>query len=632
MHSRPKRYSIALSWVILLSVLLSSCGALAGLGLGNKVPSPPDLPAPPPIPQLTANDPATRAAELANLIASATNENELLAAWLAVYQAVGIPVIDEAGAPVTDTGDDPVGAPYWQVWYASGLDDVTRGIRLADAGKILSMTPEWAYDANAGQVLLADLRAAAVSPDPYIQLLGLFIRERIYQSSSHLDLMGTNVSLDLITIDLASVQLLSWALFRAELYTIVTTARTPGSLHLASPPRISSDPSKLSASPRCAEMFGSEDTSTIVNWILNTYNGGLDIPQTKGFKGMLERGMEGLGVSEDRIGQIKGIQSRVSGIASVISFAMQLRALEVEADASGGPLERYKESREGREKEITFRLYYDKERAQGDELWACMASFLSSNLGVNFKLPSAEAISGAEMTISPGKNIPDKVLFQNGNNPSMTSNGFRYTTNSNGVITVVFTGKARSKDLPESAHQIDDTFTVHVSAQPEAVTGSSIFSTFWDSFAFWSAPTPAGAVAPIVDIMKTFSYDLGEMEFGLLDWEPSAYRAGGRMSGTFCLLAPSTLDGDKFIFHFNPASEEGGSMSFNFGQELSSLSGCNETGTGDYSVMLADDKKSGTVTWSASAALACPGLGSFDVFNGSHSFDITIDPEASCGD
>lgn len=623
-----------LSCLLLVSL---ACNGLAEVGSGGSAPggsgptplspqaapTPPDIPAPPSIPPVGATESAGLATELAQRLSDAANEAERLAIWLAVYQTAGIPVIAEDGTPVTDTGDDPLGPPYWQVWYASGMDRPKHGMTLADAGKILTMTPEGSYAADGGQALLEDLRAATQSSDPYERFLGLFLRERVSRGASGADLLDPEVTPETAIIDPASVQFLSWALVRSEAYDIAVAEGPTSGLQLASYSGSAVRPRVLSAAPRCAGIFGSEDTTTVVNWIFDKVYNGAEIPQGGSVKGLVERGLEGLGLSGDRIAKVKGVLSGANAIGTILSFYMQVQALEIEVIDSPGGLERSKTTKDGEEITLQFRLFYDKKKADGDKLWACMANFIASKFGVTFSLPSSQPIAGAEVTFSPGKNIPEKVLI-NSSNP-----GHRFTTDANGVVALPLIGRGQKENLPDSVPPYDDAFTVHVSAQPEAVSGSSLGNMFWDSFTFWSSPGIPGAVAPLVDMLKTLSYNLGEFEFGLTDWGNPAYRASGgekfEMSGTFCLAQPSTLlGGSGSTFEFAPSGPNGGTVTYTREEE-----GCTESGVGPYSVSLNADGSMGTVTWSADGSLSCPGLGTFSA-SGGESFDIASDTNASC--
>ena len=99
------------------------------------------------------------------------------------------------------------------------------------------------------------------------------------------------------------------------------------------------------------------------------------------------------------------------------------------------------------------------------------------------------------------------------------------------------------------------------------------------------------------------------------------------MSGTFCLNVSSTLQGNPgVIFYFNPKTDTSGSMSYTREKD-----GCTETGIGDYTVSLDGETGKGTVSWSVAGTLTCPEIGA-QTFTGGESFDITADPDASCGE
>lgn len=80
--------------------------------------------------QLPGRSPEERASALAAELDKTGTER--LSAWLAAYDALGIPIIDDDGRPLGTTGDDPIGPPYWRVAYASALSEPGRGIRLDD--------------------------------------------------------------------------------------------------------------------------------------------------------------------------------------------------------------------------------------------------------------------------------------------------------------------------------------------------------------------------------------------------------------------------------------------------------------------------------------------------------------------
>jgi hypothetical protein len=646
MKSRSGLY-VVISALILASL---SCNAVSSLAVpssssavpvlpsspvATELPPPvtaPELPPPPSIPSLTATDPPGQAAELAQRLADAGDNAERLAAWLAVYQALGIPVIAEDGASMTGTGDDPFGPPYWLVWYSSGMDQPERGILLSDAAKVLSVTRAGDYQENLGSVLLDDLRSAIQSPDATLQLLGLFINERVKAGASHQEILDPEAAPETLVIDLASVQLLSWAIMR-DVVIAQPISRVPSSnLQLIALPGGSSDPMPAATSIRCSDI----PMVDAITYMLSKGAGGTKIgDKAVGFKGWRERLFEAGGLSGDQLSQAKSFASGLNAVAKVLSLAAQINALEVELDYSGA-LERTQSTvHEGKELEVGFRLFYDPQKAEGDALWACEARLIGSVAGVSIKLPESKALEGAMLEIVPAKNIPEKVFLREAESPGLSlSTGFRFETGSEGWVRVTFVGQPQPIKIPDRAPSYDDEFSVSLRAQPEAVTGKSLATHFIDSVLNPGLPGLGGPgqIGPLTNVLKTLTYDLGEYEFALIDWGSTTYRASGgdkfEMSGTFCLKRPSTLSGGSGAsFYFTPKGDTSGNVSYNRDAE-----GCTETGLGDYTVeWLGDDNSIGVVTWNASGYLTCPGLGAFSA-SGGESFQITAETEDLCSD
>jgi hypothetical protein len=549
-------------------------------------PTPPAL-AKPPAPVVYPGSPEEQAAKLAQGLAAAPDNTSRVAAWLGVYESVGIPVIDEAGTALTKTGDDPVGAPYWAVWYASGLDRPLRGMPLADAAKILTALPDGTSDAAAGKTLLADLRLGAQSKDLQVRRLAWFVRERMITGSTGQDMLLAEASPDALRIDPATVQLLHFALVRTTLYGI---AQASPQSSAGQPVSVSFDlqpAARLVAAgkPRCAEMFGSEDTTAAVNWLANKFYSGVSIPGIGGMPGMTETVLKQVGVSVGKIQKINTFMQRANAIGALFSLYMQIQSLQIDGTMdSGGPLIRTKTTSDGKRDSITWHLFYDKDKTpDGNELWACMTNFISNAFGVTLSIPPKEGVAGADIIFAPGENIPEKVLFD-----SDTPN-YRITTDANGQAKLKLIGKAQKKTLPDSAPPYNENFTIEVSAQPEAVTGSSLVNMFVDSIGLFVVPSAAAAVAPLVDLLKTLHYDLGEKGFLLTDWRVGYSAAGGQgidIAGTICgpLTEPFHLDGavadgSNVNFTYQPANEKGGAYTY-----TGSGGGVSFTGSGTYTI------------------------------------------------
>src|SRR5947209_3778836 len=175
----------------------------------------PALPAPPARISVRKGTPEEQAVYFADLLKA---PNTRLAGWLALYDALGVPVIGQDGAALTNTGDDPIGPRYWNLWYTSGLDQPGRGIPLTDAGRLIAVGTPGVDGATLGPALINDLRAAMKSSDPQVRLLGMFVRERIKRWPSHLDIQDASVTPEQAIIDLPTIHLIMWIVARAQLF------------------------------------------------------------------------------------------------------------------------------------------------------------------------------------------------------------------------------------------------------------------------------------------------------------------------------------------------------------------------------------------------------------------------------
>ncbi len=596
-----KKFSTVFLVLAILAVSLS-CNLITGAGTGpTKQPAAPltkELPTPPALPAApqalsSSGTPEEQAAMLVDAIRKAPDNPARLTAWLGVYAAFGIPVLDETGISLTGTGDDPLGAPYWSIWYASGMDFPRRGMTLVDAGKILTIRKDITYDPNGGNILLADLQQAVKSSDPQTRLLGLFMQARIASASAGKDLAQSSAPEELI-IDPASVNLLNWLLIRSDMLGLAKTEK-PASYQgpaLVSQALIAPLAALSAGKPRCAEMFGSEDTTAAMNYVIGKFYGGISIPGTTLMPGMTETFLKQVGVSAAKVDKISSFMGRANAIAQLLNLYMQIHALSVEAQVS--PMEgliRTKTTSDGKRATITFHLFSDKDKVpDGNELWACMTSFISSAMGVSVSIPPSEPISGADIIFKPGKNIPEKVLIDSENT------NYRITTDSSGNADLKLIGRAQKKTLPDSAPEMNDTYTLWISAQPEGITAGSIAGMFWDSLSFWVVPTAASAVAPVVDLLKTMTFDLGDMEFGLTDWGGTGYKITGTVdhlvvNDQICgdLLSPfqfkGDMDGVVTTFDFIPA----GALYNGQFSVTAAGAGFNVAGNGPYQVVLNPD-------------------------------------------
>jgi hypothetical protein len=573
MHkNRP--LTVLLSTLLILSLACSTIGQLfASQNSGKREVSsePPTLPAPPKPASAPQDTPDEQAVYFADQLAAGENH---LAVWMGVYDALGIPVIGQDGVPLGSTGDDPIGPRFWQVWYSSGLDLPGRGIPLQDVGRLFANgLPD--MDGTAfGAMLLDDLRLAAQSNEPRVRLLGLFVRERILRGPSHVDILEAAVTPDTAVIDIPTVQLISWIIIRNALFQAASQASVPGApiTYVDYHPR----PAAQDLGPQisCSDLPGAgSDAVAWHNWILNKVGGGLQLPGMTDEMALpsfveLVVGKVATGTAE-RIENITKLSGKLLGYANVITSAisliLQLQAMEVDATMEPPTLIRTHKTSDGEQGTIALRLYSDpKGRPDGDELESCLASYLLNALGVSFGFPKEENIPGAEIAIKGGKGIPELVLI---NETTM-----RFWTGANGQVTFHVIGKGQNKTIPDSAKPVDKEFSIHVSAQPEEAGLGSMANIFFDGLTGLAGG--AGFLSGLIDVLKTFTYDMGEIVLPLTDWETQGYKVLDpgmpyhTVSGVVCDLGkPFTIQtyapaGRQIPILFTPSSPETGSFSY----------------------------------------------------------------------
>jgi hypothetical protein len=205
----------------------------------------------------------------------------------------------------------------------------------------------------------------------------------------------------------------------------------------------------------------------------------------------------------------------VNAFAAALTLAMQLSSLDVSGYQDPDPLIRTEETSDGKETNIYLALSMDPGMLpDGNNGALCFLSFLTNALGVSFNFPAGGRVSGAEVKFEAGEGFPNLVLFGD-------YKQLRQDTDANGEVTLKVIGRAQKKQLPDSAKPVDKEFSVLVSAQPEAVNGNTIANIFFDGL---TATTGAGAISALVDILKTFHWDLGEHVFRLTDWKTPGFR------------------------------------------------------------------------------------------------------------
>jgi hypothetical protein len=612
--------------VLLSIILLSSCSAFGASGGDEASQFVPDLPVPPAISGPIATDPIAQAAELAQRLDEASNETERLAAWLAVYQSVGIPVIAAGGSAITDTGDDPIGPPFWMIWYFSEEDYLGRGIPLTDAARAIAGLDDGAVASEAGQYLLEDLRAAAVSPDPDVSLFGLFIRERIWRGHPGMDMMDLARTPDALTIDAATAYLMSWPYIRQLIYTAAIADEATSSLHQAKAVPHSRNPAPVAESTTCTEFFhGSSNEVAVLEWAADKVFNGIEvIPQIGTFKGLGK--VDGVfdRLFKDAFGEkaeLAGkIMARIQDFGKLMTLVNQVSAMELVV-VSPEPLIRTRDKSPGEDRPISFRLSFNPEKIKRNKAFDCFLR-VAGMVG-SYKAPEAEAIAGAVVAVMQGNNMPTKVTIQGNLNPATSSwgGGYEYHTDDNGTFTVQFQGAPQPREIPDSVDGYDETYSVHIRAQPQPVTGSSLLDQFLEGLIKPGIP----GLGPILNTAGKFTFDMGEFELPMVDWGYPAYRSDGYMKGILCHDSVSTFTSDDGeILTFYPGAQNRGQYTYSYKDEA-----CTITGQGSYELKLDEAQLFGTITLKGTATRTCQGLGSAQVPPGPP-IEVTAYNETPC--
>jgi hypothetical protein len=543
---------------------------------------PPKLRAPPKPASVAEGTPEERAVKFADLVdpgsSSFSSSSALLgyivrgnrlSGWLGLYDALGVPVLGQDGVALGSTKDDPIGPRYWQVWYACGLDLPKRGISLSDAGRLFVVgLPE--VDSSAfGEVLLDDLRLALQSSDPRVRLMGKFVRERVLRGSSRVDLADPSVTPQAAVIDLPTVQLLGWIAARGAMFQAASASREAStakpkafaayylaavylplaqntSTQLTELPPTAAEARRPGEHRPCSEMLGSEDTTRWANWILQKAGEGQHLPgMQKALPGLSQLYFTFKEMSPALVDRFGKITNGLNELTTVLTFAMQMLALEIGPRQIRDPLVRtHGTYYPGEDGIIELELYYNPGKIpvkipDGDDFRACSGSFALNALGISFAFPVGP-VAGAEIKVDRGEGIPDLVMFN-----TEGTNSMRAWTDSDGVARYKIFGAPQKRDVPHTAKPIEKQFSIIVRAQPEALTGTSLLSTFFDSLDVAAARNPVGLVSVAVDILKAFTYDLGEYVFNVTDWKQPGYKvsdAGTREGFMVCPGVICSLD------------------------------------------------------------------------------------------
>lgn len=575
-----------------------------GTPVGPGSVSAPDVPPAPTI----GLPPFARPAELAATLARQTAPGAAQAeqAWLRAYAYAGVPVLAADGTAVVGTEGDPVGPGWWEVWMLTAAQPV-QGVRLTDALAVLispeDRPPTTAEKESAARALLADLRAAATSDDPDARFTAAFLDAKARQAGTPTSLLAPDVDLQRAWLDQATVHLLSWITLR-DLLASADTGPDGGrgtavGVHVesaASRPLAAIRTQAPAATP-CSQMWGSEQTTYVTNWLTGKVFGGANLPGLN-VKGVI-KAIQELNphiVSDAQLGKFEKFAQRVNAVATVASILMQYASFTI-SGGSAENLQRTRTTTNGERVDNRIDLAMDPGHLpDGNDKTLCALSFLLNAAGISFNFPPEGPVSGVEVVITGEDGFGERVLFAD-------MNQLKQDTGPDGSVPVSILGKAQKKELPEDTPQVQKEYTLSVEATPEPVDGNSLFNAAFDGLSFAAAPTPFSALALVLDIAKTFHWDLGEQVWPMTDWQPDQYRISGTeegvsFTGLVCDLskpfsARGAGKGVTVNLRFSPRSREAGSWSYTGGGGGISISG-----SGRYTVSVDADGTAGTIDMS----------------------------------
>lgn len=499
-----------------------------------------EVPVPPPPAEISGSTPQEKAASLAATVGEATDP---IGGWLAVYDALGIPVLGAGGSGIGTTGDDPIGPRYSMVWMLSDTATKTSGLPLSDLARVY--VDNDAQSGGLGALLLADLRAAAVSADPQVALFASFVAERSHHTGPGNDLLDPAVTAADVYVDVATAQLISWVALRG-MVAVGAAGNTSilGFRSVAVPTA-----RRLRADVPCSEVAGDETTTFWTNFLANKLGAGLELPgMTSALKGLIEKVAE-LNphiLDVDKVSKATALAKKANLVGGLLSLLMQVSSLTLDASQDPDPLVRNKQVSDGAGKstDITWVVRMDNGNLpDGSKKLACAATAILNFLGVGFTFPPDGALAGVDVTfkghVGFGQGLNDTGSFVTLDAAELTK-----TTDKSGATTTTVTAKAQKRDYPDSAKAVLREFSVDVAAQVEQENANSLFNVFFDGF---TASDALGVGSGAIDIAKTLHWDLGEQTFRLQDWQAGwkvdQELQGWKFNGIVCdTTKPFTLD------------------------------------------------------------------------------------------
>lgn len=524
--------------VVPLLLALLGCKLLDRLK-GNSDSKPPEVPNPPAALALAAGEPGAR---VKTAMTALSDKNQRLSAWLGVYEAAGVPVRRVDGTALGKAPAELPGPYFWQVWLASGLDKKGAGIPLVDAARVLQIGLATQVDyPTVAKALLEDLRALPKSESQELRFVGELVRERIRSGPSHKDIFdpATDTS---VVIDFPTLSLLAWVVERATLAHLMAVHGITGSVEPTPAPKPITPALEFEwirsahaadSGFKCSELLGDKDATGIVKGILKLAGGGAklqleDTGKKVGFSKTSEQLAKAFGASEDGTKFAGKAVGWANAVTSLLSFVLQVNALQMEIDSTPDKIIRTKDGAPGSRQNHRIRVVFDtKDLPDGNSLRSCLTSFALNALGISLKLPeNGKALGKVGIEFTAGTGF-DRVMFAD-------YKQIKARTDDSGYAELGVIGRGQPKRIPDTAKEFDAEYSFVTKAQSEAEDLGSIANMFWGSLKAVANPSGAGVVAPVLGVAKVLHYDLGEQSFTVVDWKPAGWKlVGAKDEATF---------------------------------------------------------------------------------------------------
>jgi hypothetical protein len=453
---------------------------------------------------LAGLDPPSRAQEL---VAATTDElGDVGPGWMAVYTELAIPVIDAGGG--SQFADDPMGPQWDRVWSFGSLSRGKATIPLADLGTILGADPTTPIDPT---ILLSDLRAAVVSTDPLVQTFGLFVAGKA-KANGGADLLDPSATADQVMLDAATIQLISWVVARDAFQASLVGDPLPMPPSGFARP---SSPRRRAETAPCSEALGTADETSWINWVAGKLGGGVGVEGVVSTPGIVEalvtqmkKASQGVDAAKMAGAKAAKFVSRLNVIASVLSLAASVNAVQVNPSMDPDPLIRRPEASDGNTATVSVGLSFSAGALNSNNQALCALSIVANALGVGLSFPAdGTALPHVEVIVTSGQNFGTKVYFGAKADP-------KRVTNDAGLVDIEVQGKARKKAVPKSSPVKHDEFGLKLATQVEELNAQSLINVFIDGLSLG-----AGAPSGIVDIAKSYHFDLGEYLFKFTDYQ-----------------------------------------------------------------------------------------------------------------